>query len=86
MGGWDFSGLDIKKIVDKYRQGVVGLVGMKVTIFCPVCGKVVKSGRKYCCYDHSTVAINESIKQIRDRKGPIYDKWKIRLIESIRNL
>lgn len=59
---------------------------MKKEIFCPVCGKEVKGSGKYCGYEHSMVAVNESIRQMRDRKGPIYKKWKERLEESMSNL
>lgn len=65
---------------------MVGLVGMKNKVFCPVCKKEVKGSGKYCSYEHSVVAIDEAIKQMREKEGPIYEKWKQRLKAAIGTL
>jgi hypothetical protein len=50
---------------------------------CAGCGfKFSGSGK--CCSDACAErAVREAIKQLKEKKGPIYDRWKERLKESL---
>jgi len=49
---------------------------MKKLRFCPWCGKGYRHRGNYCCEEHGILAMKDSNRQIREKKGPIYEKWK----------
>jgi len=57
---------------------------MKKVKRCPTCGKEFTGQKKYCSYRCSIPATEETNKQLIERKGPIYEKWKARLKASIK--
>lgn len=63
-------------MIDKALQEVVGVHIMKDLKICPMCEGVNSRRGKYCCYACSAVATAEANKQLREKKGPIYEKWK----------
>jgi uncharacterized Zn finger protein (UPF0148 family) len=53
---------------------------------CPGCGvRLIKAG-KYCSPVCSMGAVREAVDQLKEKKGPVYDKWKARLKESLKRL
>ena len=56
---------------------------MKAKKICPNCGEEFEGRSKYCTYKCSIPATLEAIEQLKNRKGPIYEKWKARLKASI---
>jgi len=76
----------VKKILDKRCEGVVEVCTMKKICKAQNCENEVKGRGKYCSYKCSNEAIEEAGKQLREKKGPIYDKWRARLKESIEKL
>ena len=73
-----------RKIIDKQRKGVVRVPVMKKIKKCPTCGKSFTGQRKYCSYLCSIPATMEANKQLKEKKGAIYEKWKARLKAVIR--
>lgn len=63
-------------MVDKVLQEVVGVAIMEHWKRCPACKGVHSKRGKYCCYACSVQAIEEANKELREKKGPIYEKWK----------
>jgi len=59
---------------------------MKEKKKCPTCGKEFTGKKKYCTYKCSITATEAANQQLRDKKGPIYEKWKSRLKASIEQL
>jgi len=43
---------------------------------CPGCGKEFFGRRKYCPYGCSVAASIEANRQLREREGAVYEKWK----------
>lgn len=62
---------------------MVGVPLMKKVKKCPTCGKEFTGKRKYCTYLCSIPATMEANKQVKERKGPIYEKWKAKLKASL---
>ena len=75
-----------EKAFDNKCLGVVEVITMKKKRFCPKCGGEIEGRSTYCCYVCSMEAVIEANKQLRDKKGPIYEKWKSRLKASIERL
>uniref|UniRef100_A0A6M3M7B6 Uncharacterized protein n=1 Tax=viral metagenome TaxID=1070528 RepID=A0A6M3M7B6_9ZZZZ len=59
---------------------------MKKKKKCPNCGREFEGKRKYCCYGCSVTATVEANKQLKDKEGPIYEKWKTNLEASLNKL
>lgn len=53
---------------------------------CPTCNTVHDKRGKYCSYVCGLPAVEDAIKQLTEKKGPIYDKWKERLKASIERI
>lgn len=44
---------------------------------CRRCGRFIPKGRsRYCTLEHAIQAATDAQRQIHDRQGPIYDRWK----------
>lgn len=43
---------------------------------CPGCGKEFKGRSKYCSYKCALPAMSEAIKQLQEKSGPVYERWK----------
>lgn len=44
---------------------------------CRWCGRFIPKGhQKYCTLEHALAAARDAQRQIHDRQGPIYDRWK----------
>ena len=50
------------------------------------CGREFEGRSKYCGFECSLNATRECIEQLRNKEGPIYEKWKARLKASIEHL
>ena len=51
---------------------------------CSKCGKrVVDISRRGLCYDCSVKAIKDNVKQLKDKKGTNYEKWRKKLLGSL---
>jgi len=59
---------------------------MKEKKTCPNCEREFEGTRKYCCYRCSVTAIVEANKQLKEKKGPIYERWKKGLAKAIERL
>ena len=53
---------------------------------CSWCGAGFYGGGKCCSTPCAERAVQDSIKQLRDKKGVIYEKWRKGLEESIKRL
>jgi len=53
---------------------------------CPGCGKEFFGRRKYCSDVCSAVACREANRQLVDRDGWVYEKWKRALKKRVREL
>jgi len=51
---------------------------------CPSCGKRFSGRSKYCSYLCAGEAILEADKQLKEKKGPIYEKWREKCLISLR--
>lgn len=54
--------------------------------YCPGCGARVLRVGKYCSPVCSIRAVIECNKQLKEKKGAIYEKWKARLEESLKRV
>lgn len=46
---------------------------------CPGCGKKFTGRSKYHSYECALPAMAEAVRQLREKEGPIYEKWKASL-------
>jgi len=53
---------------------------------CPQCGAEFRGTKKYCSYICSIPATLEANKQLQEKKGPIYEKWRRNLEASVKKL
>lgn len=53
---------------------------------CPSCGTKFTGQHKYCSYNCALPAMVDAIEQLRNKKGPVYDKWKARIKEAVEKL
>lgn len=51
-----------------------------------MCGLEFFGTGKCCCEDHSMRRVRESVTQLKEKKGPIYDKWKSNLKKSLKRV
>jgi len=59
---------------------------MKVGKQCPECFKWFVGRSKYCSYKCSAKATEQAIKELQEKRGPVYEKWKARLKASLEHL
>lgn len=50
---------------------------------CPVCHKMFSGRSKYCTYRCAGEAIMEADRQLKEKKGPIYEKWREKCLISL---
>ena len=53
---------------------------------CPKCGTVHWKNGKYCSEACALAAVGDAVHQLKVKKGPVYEKWKARLKESIERI
>jgi len=53
---------------------------------CPRCTRLFMGEGKYCTSECSSAVVAETCKQLREKEGPIYEKWRARLKASIERL
>ena len=46
---------------------------------CALCGAPFQGRGYYCCPEHGITALKEFNRQLKLKKGPIYEKWKANL-------